>query len=598
MLKFAYMGFYQSGLNKSLISSTDVLPINLLSPILENIREQYLLEINDDRKLLSTLYDFHKLMYDNNEFMRSNKVMKNSEGNSTFVDNGKPRRYNSPLNNRTKVDSKRFKDYTSNIDKVLEDAKPLIPSNTIQKEIVQEDKDKIQLYGNVYANEGQTFAIQNFREFIKSTNKSFLLKGRGGTGKSTIAGKMLLDAQKEGYYIFGTAISDAATSNLRNLTNNYKSLNISIYNFASMFGLVPKYDNNGNLTSFDFPSKDTLGFNEPKILDSEKTILVFDEASMVGKEVLEKIKKLLPNSKILYMGDNAQIKPIGQNETISSIFTNSDITSELTEVMRQGLESPILEIASNLAKDIDSYDFENKNIDLPVLNKYNFEYFNSKDNSGTLITTDIYKFVEEAVKDFKQYGAKSTIVITGNIDNVEKLNKEIRSKIVDGNDIFVKGERLMTYSKYTKKSKYSDDSIENSSIVYINSAKAIEVLGIPVYQLEVLYTNKEGKEMSTYMNVLLKSDKQNANKLFDLKREVFKQLKAKQNVAENRVKADILNQTIIVDYGYAMTAHKVQGQTVRNSYVYPVYRGFDKEESTRMFYTSITRPTDKLVIFD
>lgn len=124
MLKFAYMGFYQSGLNKSLMSSTDILPIKLLSPILENIREQYLSEINDDRKLLSTLYDFHKLMYDNNEFMRSNKVMKNSEGNSTFVDNGKPRRYNSSLNNRVKVDSKRFKDYTSNIDKVLEDNTP------------------------------------------------------------------------------------------------------------------------------------------------------------------------------------------------------------------------------------------------------------------------------------------------------------------------------------------------------------------------------------------------------------------------------------------------------------------------------------------
>ena len=48
--------------------------------------------------------------------------------------------------------------------------------------------------------------------------------------------------------------------------------------------------------------------------------------------------------------------------------------------MRQGLGSPILEIASNLAKDIDTYDFENKNTDLPTLNKYNFEYFNSKDN--------------------------------------------------------------------------------------------------------------------------------------------------------------------------------------------------------------------------
>jgi hypothetical protein len=76
MLKFAYMGFYQSGLNKSLISSTDVLPIKILSPILENIREQYLSEINDNRKTLYTLDDFYKLMYDNNEFMRSNKEMK------------------------------------------------------------------------------------------------------------------------------------------------------------------------------------------------------------------------------------------------------------------------------------------------------------------------------------------------------------------------------------------------------------------------------------------------------------------------------------------------------------------------------------------
>jgi hypothetical protein len=591
MLKFAYMSFYQSGLNKSFISSTDILPVPILSGMLEDVREQYLKEFDTPIKKLNLLGDFYTLLKANNEFLRSGTI-ETIIGGEKIKEKAKNKKFN-----LTKVSSYRGKNFRTNIDNLL--IQPVnMPIQQSEEEGLQDEGDKIQLYGNVYANKGQTSAIQNFREFIHSTNKSFLLKGRGGTGKSTIAGKMLLDAQKEGYYIFGTAISDAATSNLRNLTNNYKSLNIGIYNFASMFGLVPKYDNDGNLTSFDFPSKDTLGFNEPKIVDSGKTILVFDEASMVGKEVLEKIKKLLPNSKILYMGDNAQIKPIGQNETISPIFTNSDTTSELTEVMRQGLGSPILEIASNLAKDIDTYDFEDKNTDLPALNKYNFEYFNTKDNSGTLITTDIYKFVEEAVKDFKQYGAKSTIVITGNNDNVEKLNKEIRSKIVSGDDIFVKGERLMTYSKYTKKSKYSDDSIENSSIVYINSARPTEVLGIPAYQLEVSYTNKEGKEMTAYMNVLLKSDKQNANKLFDLKREVFKQLKAKQNVGENRVKADILNQTIVVDYGYAMTAHKVQGQTVRNSYVYPVYRGFDKEESTRMFYTSITRPTDKLVIFD
>ena len=89
-------------------------------------------------------------------------------------DNGKVRRFNSPLNNRTEIESKRFKNYTSNIDKVLESAKPIVPTNTIQEEVLQNDGDKIQLYGNVYANKGQTSAIQNFREFINSTNKSFL----------------------------------------------------------------------------------------------------------------------------------------------------------------------------------------------------------------------------------------------------------------------------------------------------------------------------------------------------------------------------------------------------------------------------------------
>ena len=48
-----------------------------------------------------------------------------------------------------------------------------------------------------------------------------------------------------------------------------------------------------------------------------------------------------------------------------------------------------------------------------------------------------------------------------------------------------------------------------------------------------------------------------------------------------------------------MTAHKVQGQTVRNAYILPVYRGkWSQEEITRMHYTAITRPTSKLVIYD
>jgi len=66
--------------------------------------------------------------------------MENRDGSADFIDNGKVRRFNSPLNNRTKIESKRFKNYTSNIDKVLESAKPIVPANVIQEEVFQENK--------------------------------------------------------------------------------------------------------------------------------------------------------------------------------------------------------------------------------------------------------------------------------------------------------------------------------------------------------------------------------------------------------------------------------------------------------------------------
>jgi exodeoxyribonuclease-5 len=451
--------------------------------------------------------------------------------------------------------------------------------------------------GAIVLNTGQKEALAKFTEFLdKEKNKNFLLKGRAGTGKTTIASTMMQVAKEKGYRIFATAISDAATTNLSVLSKNTPGSNIEIYNFAAMYGLVPQYDDDGNMTGFDFPSENSQTESAPKISNSSKTILIFDEASMVSQETLSKIKKLTPDITILYMGDNAQIMPIGDTK-ISTVFALED-QHELTEVMRQKEDSPILNIASNIAREIDVYDSTGELKLSPILDNV-YTDFNESKNSGSIVTNSKETFINEAVEDFKKYGNKQTLVITGNNDNVESLNKKIREKIVNSDEQFIIGERLMTYTKYSKFMGKNKPKIEifNSSVVTILSVSPSNVDGVPTNELLVEYTDQKGEIKQTYMNVIHRSNIQDKNKFYANR----KKLDAEYKKTRDRSILDKLNpyrQTVLVDYAYAMTAHKAQGQTVRNTYVLPVYRGFSNLEARRMFYTSITRPTDKLVIFD
>jgi alkylated DNA repair dioxygenase AlkB len=485
--------------------------------------------------------------------------------------------------------------------KDLDETTPITPkklqniSNQSIDNNIEEKTDKKS--GDIILNTGQKEALNKFTKFLdKGKNKFFLLKGRAGTGKTTIAGTMMQVANKKGFKIFATAISDAATTNLSVLSKNTPGSNIEIYNFAAMYGLVPQYDDDGTMTGFDFPSENSQVESAPKITNSDKTILIFDESSMVSLDTLDKIKKLTPDITILYMGDNAQIMPIGDTK-ISTVFGLED-QHELTEVMRQKENSPILDIASNIAQEIDVYDNTGELKLSPILDKI-YTDFNKSKNSGTIVTDSGEEFINEAVSDFKKYGNKQTLVITGNNNNVASLNKKIREKVISSQEQFTPGERLMTYTKYSKYMGKNVPKLEifNSSVINILSVTPSNVEGVPTNNLSVEYVDQQGKTRQTYMNVIHKNNVEDIKQFYDNK----KKLNAEYKRTKDRSILDRLNaysQTVLVDYAYAMTAHKAQGQTVRNTYVVPVYRGFSEIESRRMFYTSITRPTDKLVIFD
>ena len=102
MLKFAYMSFFQSGLNKSFISSADIIPAHVFAPILDAAREQYFKEVNTPQKQVNILKDAFDKFLENNDRFRDKE---DNRGKSDF--------------NILGVKSDKGKWYESNIDEVL-----------------------------------------------------------------------------------------------------------------------------------------------------------------------------------------------------------------------------------------------------------------------------------------------------------------------------------------------------------------------------------------------------------------------------------------------------------------------------------------------
>ena len=81
MLKFAYMSFYQSGLNKSFISSADLIPPIVFGSLLDKVKEQYSKEVTNPQEEYKVLEKAFDRFQANNEQFRTDKETK---GKSQF----------------------------------------------------------------------------------------------------------------------------------------------------------------------------------------------------------------------------------------------------------------------------------------------------------------------------------------------------------------------------------------------------------------------------------------------------------------------------------------------------------------------------------
>lgn len=593
-------------------------------------------EILKNRNLLQQLFDSIKefLGLDNNVYKllkkEYNAYLDSQANTKTEI---KPYKYYGAnyeikVENGVGVDVIGYKGSITNKNKLLQEfnKNPNIDPQTASTSSVEDLRKKIEgtsttqnlskyeLFPGVYANEGQKRAIDSIEEFFAGDKDQFLLKGRGGTGKTTIVKKTLEQFDKSRVKILGSTISYEAKNVLQDNMQGYKTATL-----ASVLGLIPDYAKDGSMFFREKTLEERMnnsGLITPLPIETVD-ILIVDEASMIDEFIYNKLLELKkPRTKILFMGDNVQIPPInsrtdeegnvikGENSDspVWQLIDSGDYV-ELSERMRQGAESPILPITDLYAKNVEEIQSGGTGLKNPLTDRTS----NFQNNEGVLFTSDVNEVVNQFVEDIEgSTDIREAVIVGARNAVVDDMNLRVRKKLFETEEPFVIGDSIRINSPH----------VENNEVIFENGlrAKVKDVyelpednLGLKRYELEIEYieTNEKGDKFirKAFLKTISPQDqKQYKNKL----REMAARAKSFVPKTPESKKAwkeffDIKSSTVDVGYGYAITSHKVQGSTYNSAYVLEgdimSFPG-GIEQTNRMMYTAVSRPRKKLVIFN
>ena len=593
-------------------------------------------EILKNRNLLQQLFDSIKefLGLDNNVYKllkkEYNAYLDSQANTKTEI---KPYKYYGAnyeikVENGVGVDVIGYKGSITNKNKLLQEfnKNPNIDPQTASTSSLEDLRKKIEgtsttqnlskyeLFPGVYANEGQRAAIDAIEEFFAGDKDQFLLKGRGGTGKTTIVKKTLEQFDKSGVKILGSTISYEAKNVLQDNMQGYKTATL-----ASVLGLIPDYAKDGSMFFREKTLEERMnnsGLITPLPIETVD-ILIVDEASMIDEFIYNKLLELKkPRTKILFMGDNVQIPPInsrtdeegnvikGENSDspVWQLIDSGDYV-ELSERMRQGAESPILPITDLYAKNVEEIQSGETGLKNPLTDRTS----NFQNNEGVLFTSDVNEVVNQFVEDIEgSTDIREAVIVGARNAVVDDMNLRVRKKLFETKEPFVIGDSIRINSPH----------VENNEVIFENGlrAKVKDVYELPEdnlrlkrYELEIEYieTSETGNKFirKAFLKTISPQDqKQYKNKL----REMAARAKSFVSKTPESKKAwkeffDIKSSTVDVGYGYAITSHKVQGSTYNSAYVLEgdimSFPG-GIEQTNRMMYTAVSRPRKKLVIFN
>jgi hypothetical protein len=420
----------------------------------------------------------------------------------------------------------------------------------------------------------------------------FVLRGFAGTGKSYCIQRVIQSLQECFYRDHKGKISPinialcAPTHKSRHVLEamaNTAGLRIHIATLHSLLHLIPgEYDENGKQQL----KKNTFT-REPHY--SEFDLVVVDESSMLGQELLNSIPSNIPT---IFMGDPAQLPPVEDQVTESPVFS-LPIGLELTEVMRyQGV---IAEYVTALRQDL-SVQFP------PRLH-----------TRGNITKLSYVDWIQAAINLYQQ-DRSSVKVLAWTNNRVNVLNQEIRSALYPDAEQIEEGEIL-----FAKEPIFIRADAGERKEIFMNSCAECQVIGfkeysgtrhylIPtpfqIYKIDVI--NDMAKKACLAMihpnsweliKTAVSAEKKRilALKAMEKKtawREYYEFLETYNLV----VKGGLMHR---LQYGYAITVHQSQGGTFANCFVDTsnIFGCQDKVMRNKLLYVAYTRAANNLFCY-
>jgi len=446
------------------------------------------------------------------------------------------------------------------------------------------------------ATDNQLYLLDKLTRFVfNDKTQIFLLKGYAGTGKTTIISTLVNNLWQAKYKFTLLAPTGRAAKVISSYAGKQAfTIHKHLY--------YPKTDTSGKVQF-------TLRHNKQR-----KTIFIVDEASMISGQntsdslfdnssVLSDLIQYVysqPDNKLILVGDTAQLPPVGlpvspalDKKYLEQHFNIEVVDFELTEVVRQDLESGILFNATKIREEL-------KN-PLPGEIKFNttgFDDFIRLDNGY-----DIQDAIETA---YAGNNFEETAIIVRSNKRANMYNQQIRNKILLKDNELDAGDYLMVVkNNYFWLDKNSQAGfIANGDIVEVLEIfRFIELYGFRFAEVKLRLVDYPGEKPfetvimldTLYMDTPALNYEQ-ANKLYQAVNEDYQHLKTKW-ARYKKVKENKYFNTLQVKFAYALTAHKSQGGQWQNVFVEQPYQlDLTDKEQLRWLYTAFTRAQNKLYL--
>ena len=461
-------------------------------------------------------------------------------------------------------------------------------------------------------NPDQRAAFDKLCDFLTSPDDSvYVIKGWAGTGKTycvSLFVKYALEivyANKNWYRIAVTGPTNKSVRVIKK-TSGIRSTRVTFQTIHKLLGLKEKITMDGKqefVNDGDF---------KPGIASTR--LLIIDEVSMLNDDLFEKILQYREKTKIICMGDPAQIPPVGRPDCIpfrEELAKQYRIkTLELRRVMRQKEGNAIIDSSIMIRSDLGSPKSQVEPISVLNEKGEGVEFLNL--NSGET-RRNFSKRLEEYFKSpqFSKDSEYAKIIAWRN-KTVSTMNDLIRS-VIYGDESktskILKGEKLIANNPIIQEGiiilntndEFSvvDYTIKTESPRFMLSKnpddEPVEIT-LKYYETTVSYLNDNDEEIQMVIEILHEDSEIEFQKFANV-------LKLKAIEKKGADKSwlhyyNFLRRYADVSYSYSITAHKSQGSTYNTTFVLEddINMNLDIIERNRIKYTAYTRASKKVYV--